>query len=94
MNHPAYLVASGDLRLSANQTCWPAQEDIGASYGDAFLAGIAAGRLQRSDLARWVRPGFEVRPNLGRKGTYDYLYADYRLLYERTREIVHRLGEK
>ena len=22
----AYLVASGDLRLSANQTCWPAQE--------------------------------------------------------------------
>jgi hypothetical protein len=31
MNHPsstptAYLVASGDLRLSANQVCWPAQE--------------------------------------------------------------------
>jgi L-fucose isomerase-like protein len=26
-NQPtAYLVASGDLRLSANQTCWPAQE--------------------------------------------------------------------
>ena len=70
------------------------QQTIGASYGDAFLAGIAAGRLQRSDLAHWVRPGYEVRPNLGRKGTYDFLYADYRLLYERTREIVHRLGEK
>jgi hypothetical protein len=26
MNPTAYLVASGDLRLSANQTCWPAQE--------------------------------------------------------------------
>jgi hypothetical protein len=26
MNQTAYLVASGDLRLSANQTCWPAQE--------------------------------------------------------------------
>lgn len=24
----AYLVASGDLRLSANQTCWPAQEEM------------------------------------------------------------------
>ena len=23
------LVASGDLRLSANQTCWPAQEEAG-----------------------------------------------------------------
>jgi hypothetical protein len=26
MNPTAYLVASGDLRLSANQICWPAQE--------------------------------------------------------------------
>lgn len=26
MAEPIYLVASGDLRLSANQTCWPAQE--------------------------------------------------------------------
>lgn len=26
MIQPVYLVASGDLRLSANQTCWPAQE--------------------------------------------------------------------
>ncbi|QDT10050.1 L-fucose/L-arabinose isomerase family protein [Planctomycetes bacterium K23_9] len=25
-NSPVYLIASGDLRLSANQTCWPAQE--------------------------------------------------------------------
>jgi hypothetical protein len=33
MNHPTthsttYLVASGDLRLSANQICWPAQETM------------------------------------------------------------------
>ena len=26
LQHEAVLVASGDLRLSANQTCWPAQE--------------------------------------------------------------------
>jgi hypothetical protein len=26
MTQTAYLVASGDLRLAANQTCWPAQE--------------------------------------------------------------------
>ncbi len=26
MNDPIYLVASGDLRLAANQQCWPAQE--------------------------------------------------------------------
>ena len=26
--HEVFLVASGDLRLSANQTCWPAQADM------------------------------------------------------------------
>ncbi len=26
MSQPIYLIASGDLRLSANQKCWPAQE--------------------------------------------------------------------
>ncbi len=32
----AILVASGDLRLSANQTCWPAQEDMEKRVVAAF----------------------------------------------------------
>ena len=31
-----YLVASGDLRLSANQACWPAQKDMEDRLGRAF----------------------------------------------------------
>ena len=31
-----FLVASGDLRLSANQTCWPAQADMEAQISAAF----------------------------------------------------------
>ncbi|MCC6956504.1 MAG: hypothetical protein IT316_06890, partial [Anaerolineales bacterium] len=31
-----YLVASGDLRLSANQVCWPAQKDMEESIITAF----------------------------------------------------------
>ena len=31
-----YLVASGDLRLSANQTCWPAQAEMEALLTRAF----------------------------------------------------------
>ncbi len=31
-----YLVASGDLRLSANQECWPAQEDMEVRVVRAF----------------------------------------------------------
>ncbi len=70
------------------------QLTIGASYGDAFLAGVASGQLRREDLARWVQPGSEVQPEPARKAVYDSLYSDYRLLYERTKDIVHRLGEK
>lgn len=70
------------------------QLTIGASYGDAFLAGMAAGLLSRHELAHWVRPGSEVRPDPARKAVYDSLYTDYRLLYEQTKDIVHRLGEK
>jgi xylulokinase len=70
------------------------QLTIGASYGDAFLAGLASGVLQRDDLSRWVRPGSTIQPDPGNRAVYDTLYADYRLLYERTRDIVHRLGSK
>jgi hypothetical protein len=33
-----YLVASGDLRLSANQECWAAQAEMEKALGDAVLA--------------------------------------------------------
>ncbi len=66
---------------------------IGASYGDAFLAGLAAGILKPSDLQTWVKPGATISPDVRVKARYDQTYADYLLLYERTRDIVHRLSE-
>ena len=38
MSDPIYLVASGDLRLSANQKCWPAQERAEEAVIAAFRA--------------------------------------------------------
>ena len=35
MSEPVFLVASGDLRLSANQKCWPAQESVEAAVSGA-----------------------------------------------------------
>ncbi|MCK6560214.1 FGGY-family carbohydrate kinase [candidate division KSB1 bacterium] len=64
---------------------------IGASFGDAFLAGLAAGVLQRDDLEHWVRAKGIIRPDSSRRQSYDQLYQDYLLLYQRTREIAHRL---
>ncbi len=37
-------------------------QTVGASYGDAFLAGLASGVLSRGDLASWVRGGTRGGP--------------------------------
>ncbi len=66
---------------------------IGASYGDAFLAGLAAGVLQRDDLKHWVKSKGIIQPDSERRLIYDELYGDYLRLYQQTRDIVHRLGE-
>ena len=45
-----YLVASGDLRLSANQACWQAQKDLEASLEKALSAeGFSVVRAHRYD---------------------------------------------
>jgi xylulokinase len=64
---------------------------VGASYGDAFLAGIAAGVLTRADLDSWVRPADMILPNAALKPDYDRLYGLYRDLYEGTKDVLHAL---
>ena len=49
-----YTVASGDLRLSANVTCWPAQQQLEADFAAAVEA-----------LGRSVRRGHTVDPEKG-----------------------------
>ena len=36
----ALLIASGDLRLAANQTCWAAQEDMEKRITEAFAKSL------------------------------------------------------
>lgn len=46
----AYLVANGDQRLSANQTCWPAQQEFERLLGDAFsVRGVTLTRAHQAD---------------------------------------------
>lgn len=65
---------------------------IGASYGDAFLAGLAAGIVTREDLLTWVKPGYTIDPNEENRETYDRNYGQYLKLYHQTRDIVHTLS--
>ncbi len=64
---------------------------VGAAYGDAFLAGRAAGLLQPESIHDWVQVEREVRPQAQHRAVYDALYVEYLRLYRDTKDVVHRL---
>ncbi len=59
-----YLVASGDLRLSANQICWPAQADMEQKICDAFAEeGLTIKRAHPYDES--LKHGFIWNQRMG-----------------------------
>ena len=70
------------------------ERTIGASYGNAFLAGVATGIIpDRSELHRtWVTIKRTVEPDAGTHERYHAFYDVYRRLYERTRAEMHDLA--
>lgn len=67
---------------------------IGASYGDAFLAGLVSGILKRDDIFHWIKPGLEIIPDVDKHAFYEDYYKDYLDLYKQTKEVVHRLSNR
>jgi xylulokinase len=67
---------------------------IGASYGDAFLAGLATGLVPDLSALKsdWVTLAMELEPDAGVKGVYDEYYAVYRDLYESAKPQLHALA--
>jgi hypothetical protein len=60
----AFLIASGDLRLGANQTCWPAQADMERQIIAAFTAeGVAINRAHLYDKS--LKHGFIWNQRMG-----------------------------
>jgi xylulokinase len=69
------------------------ERTIGASYGDAALAGLATGCLSLDDLrSTWVRIARHFTPDADRHALYAQYYRVYRDLYPHTREDVHALA--
>lgn len=66
------------------------RETIGASYGDALLAGVGAGLV--GPTATWNSISSVVEPNRQLWQKYDLLYGIYRTLYEQTSESMHTLA--
>ncbi len=63
---------------------------IGAAYGDALLAAMAAGLADAT--TRWNTPASRVRQDDRTAATYDTLYGIYRALYPATRAQAHALA--
>ena len=70
------------------------QQTIGAAYGDAYIAGMAAGLFSdwRDLQDNWVKIDRRVQPNHDAKAIYDRLYPLYRDLYRDNRQHMRRLS--
>lgn len=68
--------------------------NVGASFGDAFLAGRAAGLLDGDALATWVRGDRRVVPHPAAVARYAQDRPAFETLYRATRDVVHGLGTR
>jgi xylulokinase len=66
------------------------EQAIGASYGDALLAGIGAGLVPAD--TDWAKIAREIKPDPRNRAMYDELFETWAQLYPATREQVHRLA--
>ncbi|MFT5798973.1 MAG: xylulokinase [Paracoccaceae bacterium] len=81
-----WLQATSDITGIDQIVC---EKTIGASYGDAFLAAMAVGLVERADISKWnpVATTITAQPN----ATYDRAYGLFRRLYEQTKDIAQEL---
>lgn len=70
------------------------EQQIGASYGDAFLAGLGIGMFKNyEEISNWVKIKEVVKPNNKDRDIYEFNYSIYRDLYTSTKPIMHRVSE-
>lgn len=66
---------------------------VGASYGDAFLAGLGVGAFSSyRDIHGWVREVREVPPDEKLAGLYSEYHKLYIDLYLKSKDIMHALS--
>jgi len=69
------------------------RQQIGASYGDALMAGVGAGVFESlSHIKDWIDYDQETVPDAGRYQDYQPLYKIYRDLYDQTKDLMGELS--
>jgi xylulokinase len=68
-------------------------QQIGSSYGDAFLAGVGTGLFSNlGEIRKWVKYTHYITPNPEATAGYLPLYRIYRGLYDQTRGLMSDLS--
>lgn len=66
------------------------EKTVGASYGNAFLAALAIGTVERDDIDRWNPAAETVEPT--QVAAYERQYPLFLRLYRQTKDIMAALG--
>lgn len=66
----------------------------GAAYGDAILAAIGVGALERADVSTWLAVDHTARPEPGLAELYARQASRHRRLYEATRPLMHEVARE
>jgi xylulokinase len=70
------------------------EQQIGASYGDAFMAGLGVGVFDDyQDIKQWVKMKHVIRPQTTHEDQYQFNYQLYLDLYRENRSLMHRLSD-
>ncbi len=69
------------------------ERTMGASYGDAFLAALAIGRVSLGDLGRWNPIEQTISPDPKTASIYRRQFNIYKELYLRTKSLMAELSD-
>ncbi|PVE22406.1 carbohydrate kinase [Microvirga sp. KLBC 81] len=65
---------------------------IGASYGNAFLAAVAIGDVQREDIRRWNPVERTIEPDRSLASVYSRQFNIYKRLYAQTKDLMAEIS--
>ncbi|MEM6371444.1 MAG: FGGY-family carbohydrate kinase [Pseudomonadota bacterium] len=81
-----WLQATSDITGIDQIVC---EKTTGASYGNAFLAALAVGMVDRNDMARWNPPKQVIKAQPS--AAHDHAHGLFRRLYAQTKDIAQEL---
>ena len=81
--------ATSDISGMAQTVC---EKTIGACYGDAFLAALAVGDVEKKDILDWNPEERRIVPDRKNRAVYDRQYRVFKELYRQTRELMAELS--